>query len=317
MKKKGLIVLIIAVVFFIGAIALMLYAYYFHDVSNETNKSEEEIVETIEEENETTENETEGNETIAGDDFPNAEEIHWSHMPLTYKINNKKNCEGTPLGKMEDALKSLELATNGVIKFDEVEEEDVDVEINCISGLDILNGFGNNSITCKEFSFDYVKKYIDPYRESLIDWEDYLINMTKTDSNVSADDTVYEVCYIDSSSSTSENNYDGLRESELVIEGEIIKSHKISIFESGEGWNSCAKFPAREMHELLHGFGFKHSDEPKFDPYYGWPPQDLKMLGDVMFATRFCVYQTKLDDKYPSCLKRIFTGEGSCEGVRF
>jgi hypothetical protein len=315
MVKGAVIGFILVLVILAGIVVIVLAGFY----GQEGEDFVEDEIMAEEAADESVVNESEENVTVVGDDFPEAEEIHWGHMPLIYKINDAEDCEGNPLGKMKDALDRLESATDDVITFEESDADDVDIEINCISGLEIFEGFANNSVTCEEITFDYIKIYIDPIREGMIDEEDYLVNVSKRDSNVSADETVFEVCYIDSGNSASADNYGGLKESDPVIVDGVVMSHKIHIFVAGEGWNTCANFPAREMHELLHGFGFKHSAEPQFDPVYGWPPQDLDMLGDVMFRDRYCVYQRVLDEKYPSCLKRIYTGEEeeSCGGVMF
>jgi hypothetical protein len=317
MVRSGVVMFLIAVVILIGLVVLVLFGFYGKNKS-EIFGNESEIGEEVMEEVEEFVNESEENVT-GDDDFPDAEEIHWGHMPLTYKVNDKEKCEGISLEKMESAMKILEDKTENVVEFNEVDSDEVDLEINCVSGKEIFEGFGNNSATCEDFSFDYIKNQLDPVRENLIDVEDYLVNYSQSNSNVSADETVYEVCYIDSSNAVSANNYNGLKESEPVIEDEIVLKHEINIFVSGEGWNPCANFPAREMHELLHGFGFAHSPETLWEPAYGWVEYDLDLLKDVMFPERYCVYQKVLDDKYPSCLKRIYTGdeEENCGGVLF
>jgi hypothetical protein len=309
---------IFALLILFGVIGVVLYQFYDGqpDEEGDANDSESLLLVNGSILNDSIMNGSDENASIV-DDFPNAEEIHWSHMPLTYKIVNEDSCAGVSLSKMEEALSKIEESTEEAVAFDKVSHGEVDLVLNCISGREIFESFENDSVTCEEFSFDYVKNYFDPVREGFIEREDYLVNFSKTGSNVSADETVYEVCYIDFGKAASADNFGGLKEGEPVMADGVIVSHEINIFVSGEGWNPCSHFPAREMHELLHGFGFKHAAEPTFDPTYGWPPQDLNMLGDVMFADRFCNYQRTLDEKYPSCLKRIYSGEGNCEGVRF
>jgi hypothetical protein len=247
----------------------------------------------------------------AVDSFPNAEGPHWPHMPLTYKIENKIICGDKPIEKLEEVFENIKTST-GVIEFVEG-DENVDIEIKCIDGAPLLNG---SEVTCDEQDFDYEKVYLDPVREGFIEDGDYLVNVSEIELNVTVNSSVlsrFVICYVDSSNS----GIGFLKESEPLISNNLILRHKINLYKTADGFNSCATFPARETHEILHGFGIAHSDEPLFDPNYGWPAKDINLLQDIMFPSISCKYQKKLDSKYTSCLKNIYGGEGDCSEVYY
>jgi len=330
MNKRGAVIVIIVIILILAVIVTLFFIY--NKKSEDTNTAEDEqpvdpiisdvnqsLNQTLDQpqnqsENETTEVE---NETIY-DDFSSVAEIHWNHMPLTYKIENKEECAGKPLDNMEETLEIITTSTNNLVSFLEVSTGEVDIEINCIDGAALLAEL-NDSITCETTTFDYDKIYIDPLRENLIDDLDFLISVTKVYQNTTENEseTDYEICFLDSGNSNAAPYLTSLKESLPEYENNLILNQKINIYKSGSGWSSCATFPARETHEILHTLGFSHSEEPTFDPYYGWPPKDLKLLQDVMFPTLSCKYQKKLDSKYATCLKKIYSNnELEVDGCR-
>ena len=183
----------------------------------------------------------------------------------------------------------------------------------------------NESVKCENFEYDFDKVHVDPVREGLVKTEDYFINYTRNfttrfvnnSENVSVltELTTLIVCYVDAEGAGAEMEF--LKEQDVVLDGNIIKSHKINIYKSAEGWNSCSGFPAKELHDLLHGFGFAHSQDGKFDPNYGWPADELILFRDIMFPTIECKYQKNLQAKYVNCLNKIYGEEGDCSGVNF
>jgi hypothetical protein len=312
MKKRGFIGIIFAFVLIVGIIVLFFTFYFSGEKKVSVVKEEkEQIVEvTAEEEieeNESVVNETKENASVFG-------EARWDHMPLTYKINDGSGCSGTPLDKLEEAFFNIESKTDGLVKFEESKDEEADIEISCVSGIDLLKEL-NDSVSCEEEVFDFEKLQINPKVEGLIDEEDYLINATLIGTNVTENftETTYNICYIKGSSSGASNNFNTLKEAVPEIEDNVILSHSLNIYVSGEGYNPCAEYPAREVHELLHGLGIDHTDEPSFHYKFGWI--EIEPLKDVMFPYQYCLYQTSLSEKYSSCLKSIYGGEGDCENV--
>lgn len=245
-------------------------------------------------------------------------EIHWYHMPLNYKINDEETCGETPVKNIKKALEIIENSTNGVVGFRENASE-ADIEVNCVDGIALLAQL-NNSIKCDKKEFDYDKKIINPIWERLITQEDFLVNVSLTERNITENSTkiVYSVCYIPSSDSQAKSHFESLKERKPVVSKNIIIKAKINIYKSGGLWNPCSSFPARDVHSTLHALGFDHSEVPEFHYYYGW--SDINKLKDVMFPDLYCSYQKKLDEKYPSCLKKIYSDgdvNGSCEGISF
>jgi hypothetical protein len=84
---------------------------------------------------------------------------------------------------------------------------------------------------------------------------------------------------------------------------------------------TCYPFPTREIHELLHAFGFAHNieDNELRNTYWGYPYEIPSDLGsDALFPTIDCHLQTRINEKYISCLKKIYSNEeGNCSEVKF
>jgi len=256
-------------------------------------------------------------ETFLEDDFSNISEIHWGHMPLTYNIENRSDCEGLPIRKVEEAFEKIEDLTDAHVSFIENKSSEADILINCIDGAALLEEAGS-ALVCKNFTFDYYKPNIHPEKEGLIEKSDYFVSEETVKRNNT--ETVYLVCYIDSSSTSSNFNWGALAEAEYFSEEGVIKSASLNIYKPGSIWTSCSGLPTAKIHQILHTFGFGHSYEPGYESGFGWIESELYYLEDVMFPYSYCIYQRAIDEKYTSCLKRIYSnGElaGNCSGVSF
>lgn len=64
------------------------------------------------------------------DDFLNVNEIHWGHMPLTYKIENENECNLKLKNRIEEAFETIQLETDGVVAFEKT-DENPDIEVFC------------------------------------------------------------------------------------------------------------------------------------------------------------------------------------------
>ncbi|MFH1425552.1 MAG: hypothetical protein ABIG28_02360 [archaeon] len=324
-NKKGEVIVVVIIFLVIISCVSVTY-FYFREGGNGGKKNNVPIAnstsgEVLNQSDNATENEplVNVNSPVSNDSFSLAGRIHWSHMPLTYMINNKEECAGTPVKKIEEAFGIIKEFTSGRVSFVEVFSGDEDIEINCVDA-DALLAEINESIKCSTETFDYDKIRIDPAREGLIDKGDFLLNVTSVSKNITENFTevVYEICYLDGGDSSISDELNLLQEDEPVVSENVIEHHSISIYKMGQGKGFCSNIPTREIHEIFHSFGFGHSEEPSYDAYYGWPDLDIPYLADVMFPTLYCQYQKKIDEKYISCLNKIYSNnetEGSCENV--
>jgi ssRNA-specific RNase YbeY (16S rRNA maturation enzyme) len=64
----------------------------------------------------------------AGDEFSNIETPHWTHIPVTYSIDNKE-CE-SQTENIQKAFNTLEKETNSAVSFQQV-QNNPDIEITC------------------------------------------------------------------------------------------------------------------------------------------------------------------------------------------
>jgi hypothetical protein len=64
------------------------------------------------------------------DSYSNIQEVHWSHMPLTYKIQD--TCIEREVNLTKQAFEDIDSETNGLIKFKEVSTNE-DISIYCKS----------------------------------------------------------------------------------------------------------------------------------------------------------------------------------------
>jgi len=249
----------------------------------------------------------EDNVTEIGDAF-DSEEIHWDHMPLSYKINNKSNCIGQPIEDLEEAFSLVEDSTGGEVSFVEG-SGDVDITVNCVDRNALLENI-NEGIDCDKIVLD--GGAVDLFGYEVISEGDYVTNVRVLERN--ATNNVFEVCHVDMSSDFG-FDWDLIIENNPLVEGGVIKKGSIEIYELGTV--RCASFPSREVHEILHSLGFDHSLTPSFNSYFGWREGDVIYFRNIMFPYSSCAYQNQIDDEYSSCLKKIYSGEGDCGGVNF
>jgi len=314
--KRWFIFLFVIVLIFVVFISYLLFFYGKDSISSvEENLPVNEEILAKESEDVATENETENNDTVTEkieeekkEETVNSSIVHWGHMPLTYMIINRSSCDNSSVEKLENAMDIIKDSTNSVVSFEFNDSSYVDIEIICYEGDDILNETG---MVCKNHTFDYEKRHIQPVEENLIDKTDFVISI---DSVVRNDtDTVYQICFVNDGKT---KNF--LKEESHKVDGDLITEAYINIYNSGGIWNSCSEPPVTEIHKLLHSFGIGHSEIPKFEPLFGWV--NLYDLGDVMFPYKYCKYQKQIDEKYSKCLESIYSEgniEKDCLGVNF
>ena len=274
------------------------------------------------------------------DQFNDVKELHFTHMPITYKIENQNNfCNNIQINHFIKGLKLIENITNGTVRF-VATDNDSDIDIICVAPTIELQNFSNytntlasqgGALICKNFSFDYKVTSINWYLSGILNrsLEEYQSQklISKTENK-----TVYEVCYLNRSNPIvyQSEDYEGLINSGVLGEGGIVNlSGKkiikgvIVLYQEDGGFSRCS-FPAKEIHELFHVFGFSHTSEPYFDPYYGYVTkgkEDVELLKDLMRPHLDCSQITEVNIKYISCLKRIYSNydllNESCEDVAF
>ncbi|MBU0906998.1 MAG: hypothetical protein KKD18_07095 [Nanoarchaeota archaeon] len=257
------------------------------------------------------------NETVEVVPFQNITELHWDHMPLTYKyVNNASKCEGFPVERMKDAFSIIEAESGNKVEFTEVIGNiTADVDVTCVDYQEILQKLEDYE-ECTQFVLDYRTVQFSGYE--VLGEGKYVTSVTVLSRNDTSD--VYEVCYVTLSSVSGVIDINLLKEAEPTVENGIITHARKSIYSADSGRSYCLNFPAREVHDVLHVFGFAHSETPTFHSFYGWFFKDLRYFKDVMFPYPYCSYITEMNDIYGNCLEYIYSnGEsgGGCGGVNF
>jgi|GEM_PF-3059170 len=258
------------------------------------------------------------------DAFSSATQKHWAHMPITYQRINYGGCDGVQFDKIADAFNIIEKSTEGAVSFVEV-EQNPDIKLVCLDRVKLteeLKEEAKEIQVCKNVTFDYREEILRHYNEEGLNKNTHIITSTKL-LKISDNETIYQVCYGNVKDLNSLGagflkdisfDLETLGHAQPFVSGNVITEAKIYFFKTGQGWSSCI-FPAKEIHEVLHTFGFGHSYEPYWDEQYGYT--DWSYVSDIMFPYLYCNYQKKLDEKYISCLKKIYSGVGDCSGVNF
>jgi hypothetical protein len=297
------------------------------------------------------------------DSYSEVKELHFSHMPISYKINDFGGCNGVVIKRTRDAFEIIQNKTNGLINFTEISEGSPDINITCFD-RDIIISKNSKceyfAQECYNYSFPYSKSVLDKYKETSLDESSIYISQVKR-LKATQELTTYQVCYINKtkfniseayiingSSIRNSSNYQICYVNDTVlveilktsdkpfvigeggineIKGNIIKNGIIHLFKQLEydldyndiySWASCAEFPVREMHEILHVFGFSHPETQRSAKInITFPFRPAESSSDIMAPEVDCSKQTKLDYKYISCLEKIYSDNkfGSCEGV--
>jgi hypothetical protein len=266
--------------------------------------------------NQPTNDTVEENENVSGDDFLDVQELHWEHMPLTYKIQDRAGCVGSPIEKLQEAFALIEESTDDLVVFDEVSVSEPDIEIFCYDREALFEEAGDG-YRCETIGLEPSRESISPLKDGVIEEEDYLVSDRLLNST--ENDTFFEVCYIDASEVGDGFDMSALREAEPEITDGKITGARMNIYNQGAP-NVCLKIPSWEIHQTFHVLGIAHSPEPRFDIDYGWYAKDVDLFKDVMSPTLMCMYQREVDEKYFSCLKYVYLNsgqEGSCESVSF
>jgi hypothetical protein len=300
--------------------------FYFFIIRDNSDPGEEVILPGQEEivsvgdqsgENLTDENLTQENETVVNVSFGSVEELHWDHMPLTYRIvNNASKCEGIPIIKMKEAFEIISRASEYRINFTEAREnQTADINITCVDLPSLLVEMKDDE-KCEEVDLDYRSVQFSGYE--VLTEDDYVTSL----DIVARNDTTntYKLCYVNKNAASVSFDWALLGEAKPEIKDGIVVGAKKTIYTIDSEYSYCTNFPAKEVHDVMHILGFVHTETPVFDDYYGWFFKDLRYFKDMMFPYPYCAYITELNQNYADCLKYIYSdgtvGEG-CLAVNF
>ncbi len=157
--------------------------------------------------------------------------VQWEKMPLAYQILNKDDCGAYETRKIGRALARIQEATNNVVQFQEV-EEDANLEFRC------------------KFIKDCYKKKIDIRREEGVIYE-------------------YESICPHEAGIAKITDYQGftIKKATIDIIGLAGFAETSGHGASGFYVGSCGH-PAVEIHEILHTFGFGHTNNSESIMYH-------------------------------------------------
>ena len=186
------------------------------------------------------------------------EKLHWTHMPITYKIVNKKEC-----GKYEERMiwrgfNEIQDATGGVVAFEEVNDS-ADIDVSC------------------SFIEDCYEHHID-----IEDVSEYYYWKTKYET----------ICAYDKGySQITEYEGNKILKAEIEIIGLAGFAETDNKGMSGFSIGDCG-YPDTEIHEILHTFGYEHSDNP-----YSIMYPSSESVGYKIRYNDECEYSIKSIDK--------------------
>lgn len=242
------------------------------------------------------------------DSFSNVQELHWTHMPLTYRIENESNCKDYELNNIKEAISIIGASTNETVRFLEINQGKTDITFIC---LDISL---DKEIKCENVSFNYSKRDFSVYGEGILNSTYQLVTDLKLLSR-NQNETEYEVCYTESEFAYMQNI---LGEAMPQTSGNQIMNVTIYLYRIDT--SRCSNFPVREIHEILHVLGFAHTFSwENYIPYSMTSEQYAILQKDIMFPIINCIIQTELNKKYSSCMRYIYSNKqyGYCLDVSF
>ncbi len=245
---------------------------------------------------------------LVQDDFFNVNKLHWTNIPLKYKLNNL-GCSDVQINHFLKGLNEIKNLTGGLVDFIEIFAEDYDLKVNCVS-----RDFLIEKLTiCEEVIVYGNPQTINWYNDGHINRSERRF-ISATRINQTENMRTYNLCSVNLKDVGFNLDYEVLGEGgPLEIEGNRILKGEVNLYQGFDAYATCV-YPSKEIHELLHSFGFDHVEEPYWDPYYGYV--DWEPTKDIMFPRLYCQYQKEINKKYVSCLKHIYSnGEvGFCGG---
>jgi len=164
------------------------------------------------------------------DNFSQANDLHWTNLPVTYYITNEEECGAYEVNKINRAFNEMEEATNGTVIFNQI------------------NRPANINLTCFFLENCYEKKIeIDEEKGLIYRYETICAhNRGLAKTSVEGDKIIGAEIYLYGLSGFSETT--GSRMSGFYV-------------------GSCGH-TTTEKHEILHTFGFNHKEDPESIMYF-------------------------------------------------
>ena len=157
--------------------------------------------------------------------------VWWEDMPITYQIMNEEECDDYEVGQINRALKKIEEAADGRVKFAEV-DQDANIELSC------------------EFIKDCYSKKIDIRKEEGIIYESE------------------EICpHAAGTAQITKLEGFKIKKAKVTLIGLDGFSETSGNGASGFYICSCGHTTV-EVHEILHTFGFGHTNNSESVMYH-------------------------------------------------
>ncbi len=188
------------------------------------------------------------------DNFSSAKGLHWTHMPVTYSVQNEDECGNYEVRKIIRAFDDISSAANGSVYFEKVK-----------AGGDIV------------------------FRCSFL--EDCYELVTDIDDDAMLVYRYERICGHTKGLATTSILGNRIIGSEIEIFGLAGFSETSGKGTSGFYIGSCGH-PTTEIHEILHAFGYGHSDDNSSIMYYA---EDA--VGTVIQEKGECLGKRKEIDK--------------------
>jgi len=240
------------------------------------------------------------------DDFSNVNKLHWTHMPLKYQLNNL-GCSEVQINHFLKGLNEIKNLTGGLVDFTETSAQNYDLKVNCVNRDFLID----NLTTCEEIIIYGNPQTINWYNDGYLNRsEKRFVSAIRT--NQTETTRTYNLCSVGLEDVGFNLDFEVLGEGgPSEIEGNRILKGDVNLYQGFDAYTTCV-YPVKEIHEIMHSFGFGHVPEPYWDPYYGYV--DWEPTKDIMFPRIYCQYQKELNENYVSCLKYIYSNgeEGFC-----
>ena len=168
---------------------------------------------------------------LTGDDFYYLDDLHWTHMPITYFIVNEEECGSYEANKIKKGFDAIENVTEGVVSFK---------KIDMFADIDITCSFIEN---CYKYEVDIREEEGIVYR--------------------------YETICSHKKGIASIKNINGNKILKADIEMIGLAGFAETTGKGSSGFyiGSCGH-PTTEIHEILHTFGYGHIDDEDSIMYY-------------------------------------------------
>ena len=204
------------------------------------------------------------------------DQLHWTHMPVTYNIHNSahmlKDCGRYESNKIRRAFDRIENATNRIVNFKEVDnQKEADIVLTCSLIED-----------CYKTKTDISGNWVT-ITETICEHTKGHANITDTEG--------YKILKA--------------RVEIIGLAGFAETKHKGP---SGFYFGSCGH-PTTEIHEILHAFGYDHTNDPDSIMY-----TRTDLVGSTRFSKGKCVGTDKqIDDWIVKDLIETYKGSKSSE----